>query len=145
MQLVTFTVGPFQFGLDVLCVQEVLRSQPVTRIPVAPGTIAGLLNLRGQILTALDLRAFFGMEPTADPGQSMNVIVPYRDAVVSLVADRVGDVVQVEDGRIEVLPPNTPDVLRPLLSGVVPLEGRLLFILDAALALDSFLDQAEAA
>lgn len=145
MQLVTFTVGPFQFGLDVLCVQEVLRSQPVTRIPVSPGTIAGLLNLRGQILTALDLRAFFGMGQTEDPSSCMNIIVPYRDAVVSLVADRVGDVVQVEDGKIEVLPPNTPDVLRPLLSGVVPMDGRLLFILDAAQALDVFLEGAEAA
>ncbi len=145
MQLVTFFVGSYQFGLDVLRVQEVLRSQPVTRIPIAHPNIAGLLNLRGQILTALDLRAFFGMGHTDDPSQSMNVIVPHRDAVVSLVADRVGDVLQVDDASVEPLPPNTPARLRPILSGVVPGEGRLLFVLDADRALAVFLDQVEAA
>ena len=145
MQLVTFFVGPYQFGLDVLRVQEVLRSQPVTRVPVARETIAGLLNLRGQILTALDLRAYFHMGQTEDTSHCMNVIVPHQESIVSLVADRVGDVLQVEDAHVEPLPPNTPDVLRPLLCGVTQGEGRLIFILDADKALGRFLEQAEAA
>ncbi len=145
MQLVTFFVGPYQFGIDVLRVQEVLQMQPVTRIPVAPRVVAGLLNLRGQILTALDLRSFFGMDATDDPSQRMNVILPYREDVVSLVADRVGDVVQVDEDTVEGLPPNTPEVMRPLLRGVVPGEGRLLFVLDADHSLDIMLDQVEVA
>ncbi len=145
MQLVTFFVGPFQFGVNVLRVQEIRRTQPITRVPVAPGVIAGLLNLRGQILTALDLRAFFGLGQADDAGACMNVIMPYRDSVISLVVDRVGDVVIVDDAKVERLPPNTPERLRPLLSGVVPGEGRLLFVLDADKALDKMLKLVEVA
>lgn len=143
MQLVTFFVGPYPFGIDVLRVQEVLQMQPVTRVPAAPRVVAGLLNRRGQILTALDLRAFFGMEATGDPSRRMNVILPYREDVVSLVVDRVGDVVQVDAGTVEGLPPNTPEAMRPLLGGVIPGEGRLLFVLDADRALGVMLDQVE--
>jgi purine-binding chemotaxis protein CheW len=135
MQCCTFEIGHHRFGLDVLHVQEVLRSQPITPVPLAHSAVAGLLNLRGQIITVLDLRTLFGLDGQTDFDTSLNVIMPSAEGTVSLTADAIGDVLHLADEQLEPLPANTPDALRPLLSGVHVHSGQLYLVLDAKKAL----------
>ncbi len=140
MQCCTFKIGTHHFGLDVLHVQEVLRAQPITPVPLAAATIAGLLNLRGQIITVLDLRTLFGLAGTTDLAAALNVIMPSAEGTVSLTADAIGDVLHVDLDELEPLPGNTPPDLRPLLSGVCVREERLYLVLDAQKALAHILE-----
>ncbi len=140
MQCCTFEIGTHHFGLDVLHVQEVLRAQPITPVPLAAPTIAGLLNLRGQIITVLDLRTLFGLEGTTDYDAALNVIMPSAEGTVSLTADAIGDVLHVDEDELEPLPANTPPELRPLLAGVRVHEGTLYLVLDAQKALAHVLE-----
>ena len=92
-QLCTFFVGDYHFGVDVLQVQEVLRFHEMTAVPLAPPVVRGLINLRGQIVTALDLRHRLGLQPAAPHVEHANVIVRTHDGAVSLLVDEVGDVI----------------------------------------------------
>ena len=91
VQLATFVVGRFLFGIDVLNVQEVLRFQRMTRVPLAPPVIVGLINLRGQIVPALDMRRRLFLEPRALDERPMNLVVRTEDGAVSLLVDEIGD------------------------------------------------------
>ena len=91
-QYSTFTVGGLLLGLDVLNVQEVLRSQPFTRVPLAPPAVEGLLNLRGEIVTAVDLRKLLPAFAAHSGAEPMNVVVRYRHECISLQVDDIGDV-----------------------------------------------------
>lgn len=127
-QLCTFVVGDLYLGIDVQRVQEVLRQQVVTAVPLAPREIRGLINLRGQIVTAIDLRSRLGL-PAQDGAAPMNVILRSDDAPVSLLVDEIHDVVDVQDKAIE-QPPSTLDAeKRKLVSGVIQLKERLLMVL----------------
>jgi purine-binding chemotaxis protein CheW len=130
-QYCTFVVGDLFLGIDVLKVQEVLRPQPTTRVPLAPSTIRGLLNLRGQIVTSIDLRRRLGLpERTIDAEPPMNVIVRTEDGPVSLEVDDIGDVVELHvDDRER--PPETLGIEhRDLVPHVYKLEHRLMLVLD---------------
>lgn len=129
-QLCTFHVAGLFLGLDVLSVQEVLRARELARVPLAPPTIDGLLNLRGQIVSAIDLRrrlGFPGREPDAVP---MFMIVRTLDGQVALLVDTVGDVVEVAPDTFEAPPETVPAAVRTLITGVHKLPQRLLHILD---------------
>ncbi|MFO0865162.1 MAG: chemotaxis protein CheW [Gemmataceae bacterium] len=129
-QYCTFTVHDLFCGLDVLEVQEVMREQPMTRVPLAPPAIRGLINLRGQIVVALDLRRRLGL-PEGAPDQSrINVVVRTEEGAVSLMADDVDEVIEVSDDAFEHAPTTLSAATRELVSGVCKLEGRLLMILD---------------
>ena len=88
-------VGDLFFGVDVLSIQEVLRPQQITRVPLAPGIIRGLINLRGQILTAIDLRERLGLPAAPAEMTGMNVVVQLPDGAVSLLVDQVGEVLNL--------------------------------------------------
>lgn len=129
-QFCTFHLGDLFFGVEVLQVQEVLRYQDMTRVPLAPPMVRGLINLRGQIVTALDLRQRFALPKLPDGQMPMNVVIHNNESAVSLLVDEIGDVVEVIDTSFELPPENLKGLARELTTGVYKLEDRLLLILD---------------
>jgi purine-binding chemotaxis protein CheW len=129
-QFSTFFVEDLFFGVEVLQVQEVLRYQEMTRVPLAPDLVEGLINLRGQIVTAIDMRRRLRLQPRRDGRQPMNVVVRSEDGAVSLLVDEIGDVLEVRRELYEPPPENTPRELREMIAGVYKLDGRLLLVLD---------------
>lgn len=117
-------------GVDVLKVQEVIRYQEMTRVPIAPPMVRGLINLRGQIITAIDLRRRFELADRPDTELPMNVVLKTDDGAVSLLVDDIGDVVEVEEDRFEPIPETVTGMVRELITGVYKLDNRLLLILD---------------
>lgn len=128
-QLCTFTLGDMLFGVDVTHVQEVIRFQEMTSVPLAPALIRGLINLRGQIVTAINMRARLGLPSRGEP-LPMNVVLRTGDGVVSLLVDEIGDVLQPDDALFERVPETIFGVLRELVTGVYKLERALLLVVD---------------
>jgi len=129
-QFCTFFVNDLFFGVEVLKVQEVIRYQGMTRVPLAPATIQGLINLRGQIVTAIDLRRRLELPPRDAEQLPMNVVVRSDDGAVSLLVDEIGDVVEIQDDIYEHPPETLKGVARELVQGVYKLKEQLLLILD---------------
>ena len=129
-QLATFTLGDRLYGVGVERVQEVLRSQAPTRIPLAPPAIAGLVNLRGQVLTAIDLREQLGLSPRSEGEEPMVVVIRVGTEPVSLLVDTIGAVVDVDPDTFEQPPDTLTGSARDLLIGAYKLPGRLLLALD---------------
>lgn len=140
LQYCTFWVDGLFFGVEVSGVQEVLRYQPLTVVPSAPEAIQGLINLRGQIVTALDLRCRLGLPPRPEDALPMNVIVRSRGEVVSLLVDDIGDVITVDTSpgglELEPTPANVPSTVQDVVSGVLALPDAILLVLGADRAAD---------
>jgi purine-binding chemotaxis protein CheW len=134
-QYCTFWIDDLFFGVDVDDVQEVLRHQPMTPVPRASEGVQGLINLRGQIVTSLNLRERLRLAGQPADEQSVSVVVRTLDGgAVSLVVDRVGDVVEPDPGSLE-SPPETLDPrVRALVDRVCKLDGELMLMLDTELA-----------
>ncbi len=130
-QFCTFYLDNHTFGVSVETVQEVFRYQEMTKIPLAPPSVRGLINLRGQIITAIDLRHRLGMDSLPEDKLPMNVVVRTGESVVSLLVDEIGDVLEVPTEVFERPPETIPLEVRKLVSGVYKLDGKLLLILDA--------------
>jgi len=129
-QLCTFALDSLLFGVEVVNVQEVLRYQEMTKVPLASSMVRGLINLRGQIVTAIDMRARLGLSALDAQHQPMNVVLRTSDGVVSLLVDEIGDVLQL-DGRDFERPPETlSGVFRDVVVGVYKLDVQLLLLLD---------------
>jgi len=135
-QYCTFWVAGLYFGVPVEEVQEVLRTQPMTPVPRAGEAVRGLINLRGQIVTAIDLRVRLGLPPREDGELPMNVIVRNRGEVVSLLVDDIGDVIDTAGVEAEPAPSNMPTGVRDVVQGVRPLPETILLLLDADRAVD---------
>jgi len=135
-QFCTFFLDGFFFGVEVHKVQEVIRYQGMTSVPLSPSVIRGLINLRGQIVTAIDLRKRLGMNERQAGAQPMNVVVRTGEGAVSLLVDEIGDVVEVADSTFEEVPDTLKGVGRDLIRGVYKLKERLLLLLDTERALD---------
>lgn len=131
-QFTTFHVEDLFFGIDVLKVQEVLRHQGMTSVPLAPPVIRGLINLRGQIVTAIDMRRRLGLPPREAGSRLMNIVVRYGEEAISLLVDEIGDVLQVDADKFERRPDNLDPRIRDLIKGVYKLSSRLLLALDIA-------------
>jgi len=129
-QYSTFFVEGLFFGIEVLQVQEVLRYQEMTRVPLSPDVIEGLINLRGQIVTAIDMRRRLRLAPREPDETPMNMVVRSEDGAVSLLVDEIGDVLEVHPDAYEPSPENTSAELRELVDGVYKLDGRLLLVLN---------------
>ena len=136
-QYCTFYVDGILFGVEVLDVQEVLRYQEMTEVPLAASEIRGLINLRGQIITAIDLRSRMKLPPRPEDQQPMNVVIRTHGEVISFLVDSIGDVLEVDDESFEPAPGTVDDSTRELVSGVYKLEGRLMMVLDAAKAAET--------
>lgn len=135
-QYCTFYVNDILLGVEVLHVQEVLRYQEITHVPLAAAEVRGLINLRGQIITAIDLRTRMNLPPRADEQRPMNVVTRINDEVVSFLVDSIGDVLEVSEETFEPVPQTVDRSIRELVTGVYKLEGVLLNVLDAAKASD---------
>lgn len=132
LQICTFRLGKLLLGIDVLSVQEVIKCPLLTPVPLAPDAIEGLLNLRGQILTAIDLRRQFELENEDDElSGRMLIIIRTGSEEVALLVDSVGEVIDVTSETFEEVTANIPESVRPYLVGVHKLENTLLHLLDA--------------
>jgi purine-binding chemotaxis protein CheW len=129
-QYATFFVDGMYFGIDVLKVQEVLRAQEMTRVPLAPQVIEGLINLRGQIVTAIDMRRRLKLPQRDSDVAPANVVVQSDEGSFSLLVDEIGDVVEVSQSCYELPPVNMPSAQRALIEGIYKLEGALLLVLN---------------
>lgn len=128
-QYVTFQVADCLYGIDVANVQEVLPQQPRTPTPGAPAAVAGLVNLRGQVVLAVDLRMRLALPPRED-GEPMMVVVLVGSETVSLLVDRIGEVVSAGPETFAEPPQTLPLALRALVRGAHQLPDRLLLVLD---------------
>lgn len=128
-QYATFTVGSLFFGVEVLEVQEVLRFHEMTAVPSSDPVIRGLINLRGQIVTAFDIRRRLGLEDRPDDNEPMNVVVRAADGAVSLLVDEIGDVIELSGEDFEPPPETISSKTREVLEGVYKLPDRLLLVL----------------
>ena len=129
-QCATFFVDGLHFGVDVLHVQEVIRYQQMTPVPLAPDVVEGLINLRGQIVTALDLRTRLGLAARPADRFPMNVVVRTDEGVVSLLVDEIGDVVDVLADEFEPVPETVTSSVAGLVTGVFKRREGLLLQLD---------------
>jgi len=134
-EYVTFRIDSQWFGIPVLTVQEVLIAMRIARVPLAPPMIAGFLNLRGQLVTAVDLRTTLGLPPREDGAAVMNVVVRHDGELFALMVDEVGDVLSVDTVSVEPAPPTLDDRWRDACSGIVRRERGLLLILRVHAAL----------
>jgi purine-binding chemotaxis protein CheW len=130
-QYATFCLAGLYFGIEVVKVQEVLRYLEMTAVPLAPDVIEGLINLRGQIVTAVDMRQRLDLPKRENHEKPMNMVVRAEEGAVSLLVDEIGDVVEVRQGAYESAPETLPKTQRELIEGVYKLDGRLLLVLDA--------------
>jgi purine-binding chemotaxis protein CheW len=136
-QYATFEVDDQLFGVPVAIVQEVLSFSEYTPVPLAPKAVGGLFNLRGQVIAAVDLRVQLGLPPRDLDGPAMNVIVRTEDESVSLLVDRIGEVVDLHEDAFEPPPDTLHGPTRELINGAFKLDGRLMLALDTARATDT--------
>ena len=128
-QLTTFYIGDQLFGFEVMRVQEVTGKLLAIRVPLAPHFIRGLINLRGQIATAVTLHDLFNLEPhSKDPEAS--IVCKVKDGLFSFIVDAIGDVVEVKQSQFEVPPHIVPVEIRKCLSGIYKTDSGLLSVID---------------
>jgi len=141
-EFVSMTVAGQLFGIPVLTVQDVLGEQRITRVPLAQPEVAGTLNLRGRIVTAIDMRCRMGLPPR-ESGHGMNVVVDRDGELYSLIVDSVGEVLSLAPDLYERNPPTLEPAWREVSVGVYRLENELMVVLDVVKLLD--IKRAEAA
>jgi purine-binding chemotaxis protein CheW len=135
-QFCTFYLDDRMFGVDVLKIQEVLRYQPTTEVPLAPPEIRGLINLRGSIVSTLDLRRRFALRPLGEETLPTNVVSQTSTGLISLLVDRIGEVVEVDQADFEPPPETLERNARTLIDGVYKLSSGLLMILNVERTLE---------
>ncbi len=126
----TFTVCDYLFGVPVYEVQEIVRNLERTRVPLAPEAIDGLINLRGQIVPAIDVRHRLALPPRPEDIEPMNVIVKAGGEPVSLLVDEIGDVIEVDAAKFEEPPDTLLETGRDLIHGVMKLDSELMLLLN---------------
>lgn len=129
-QYLTMRIGDQSFAIPVIRIQEVIGHQPVTRIPKAPRRIAGSLNLRGRVVTSIDVRVCLDQPPTEDLSKTMSVVVEYGGDIYSLVVDAVGEVILLDESTRQPNPTTLDPVTRGASKGIYRLDGNLLVELD---------------
>jgi purine-binding chemotaxis protein CheW len=135
-QFCTFFLDGHIFGVQVEQVREVILYQEMTRVPLVPPVVRGLINLRGQIITAVDLRRRLGMSDLPKGLLPMNIVVRTEDGAVSLLVDEIGDVIEVQDETFESPPETLQGPTREVVRGVHKLPDRLLLVLNIDRAVD---------
>ena len=134
-QFCTFFVKDEFFGVPVQQVQEVIRYQEMTRVPLVSHVIRGLINLRGQIVMAVDLRRRLGLEDRPESQLPLNVVVRTEDGAVSFLVDEIGDVLEVAEEKFERPPETLQGQARDMVRGVYKLQDRLMLVLDTQRAM----------
>lgn len=136
-QLVSFVVEKEEFGVDILKVQEIIRTVEITRVPKSPEFVEGVINLRGKIVPVIDLRRRFGIEKKVHDNETRIIVVELPDKVVGFLVDKVKEVIRVEKSVIEPPPELTTNINANYITGVAKLQDRLLILLDLDKVLSS--------
>ncbi len=131
-EYLSLMVGPQTFGIPVLQVQDVLSNQNVAAVPLSPAEISGSINLRGRIVTVIDMRVVLGLEPFSPDQNPKSVVVEHGDEAYSLLVDEVGEVLELNVNDCEPNPANLTPKWRELSNGLFRLENELLMALDVS-------------
>jgi purine-binding chemotaxis protein CheW len=135
-QLSTFYVGKYLFGVDVALVQEIVRIRQMTPVPLGSQDIAGLINLRGEVLTAIDMRTRLGLRPSSAETERVNVVIRLDEEPLSLLVDEIGGVFEVSGVPFEQTPSTVDEQVRDLIQGAYTLPDKLLLSLSVEQIID---------
>jgi purine-binding chemotaxis protein CheW len=130
LQLVTFSIGEVEFGVEILKVQEIIRMLEITRVPKAPDFVEGVINLRGKVIPVIDLRLRFGLKAKEHDKKTRIIVIEINQMIVGFVVDSVSEVLRIPAGTIEPPPPVISGLDSEYISGVGKLDDRLLIMLD---------------
>lgn len=130
MQLVTFSIGEEEFGVDILKVQEIIRTMEITKVPRAPQFVEGVINLRGKVIPIIDLRRRFGLVARSHDKNTRIIVIEINNMIVGFVVDSVSEVLRIPFSTVEPPPPVVSGTESEYISGVGKLEDRLLILLD---------------
>lgn len=130
MQLVTFSIGEEEFGVDILKVQEINRMMDITKVPRAPFFVEGVINLRGKVIPIIDLRKRFKLTARPHDKNTRIIVIEINNMIVGFVVDSVSEVLRIPSSTVEPPPPVVAGLESEYLSGVGKLEDRLLILLD---------------
>ncbi len=130
MQLVTFSIGEEEFGVDILKVQEIIRMMEITKVPRAPDFVEGVINLRGKVIPILDLRKRFGLATRDHDKHTRIIVIEISNMIVGFVVDSVSEVLRIPSNTVEPPPPVVSGLESEYISGVGKLADRLLILLD---------------
>ena len=130
LQLVTFSIGSEEFGVDILKVIEIIRTMEITKVPKAPAFVEGVINLRGLVIPIIDLRRRFGLAEKAGDSDTRIIVIEINGMSVGFVVDSVSEVLRIPANTVEPAPPVVAGVNSDYISGVGKLEDRLLILLD---------------
>lgn len=128
-QYSTFYIADNLYGIDVMKVQEITKALPMTSVPLAPHYVRGLINLRGQISTAISLKDLLKINHN-DGIDMMNVVCRLNDILISFLVDKIGDVLELEEKDFEHVPDTVPESIKQFVSGVYKIPGQLLTVID---------------
>ena len=130
LQLVTFSIGEEEFGVDILSVQEIIRMMDITKVPRAPEFVEGVINLRGKVIPIIDLRRRFGLSTRDHDKHTRIIVIEINNMIVGFVVDSVSEVLRIPASTVEPPPPVVSGLESEYISGVGKLEDRLLILLD---------------
>lgn len=139
IQLVTFSIGEEEFGVNILQVQEIIRTMEITNVPRAPEFVEGVINLRGKVIPIVDMRSRFGLESKEHDKYTRIIVIEIDMIIVGFVVDSVSEVLRLPANSVQPPPPVVAGMDSEYIDGVGKLEDRLLILLD----LDSLLDNEE--
>ena len=130
LQLVTFNISQEEFGVDILKVQEIIRTMEITKVPRAPDFVEGVINLRGKVIPIIDLRMRFGMDARGHDSQTRIIVIELNNMIVGFVVDSVSEVLRIPASTVEAPPAVVSGVESEYISGVGKLDDRLLILID---------------
>ncbi len=130
LQLVTFSIGEEEFGVDILKVQEIIRTMEITKVPRAQDFVEGVINLRGKVIPIIDLRRRFGLVSKEHDKHTRIIVIEINNMIVGFVVDSVSEVLRIPAGTVEPPPPVVAGMESEYISGVGKLQDRLLILLD---------------
>jgi purine-binding chemotaxis protein CheW len=136
LQLVSFVIDKEEYGIDILNVQEIIRSVEISRVPNAPEFVDGVINLRGKIVPVLDLRKRFGKPARPKDKDTRIIVIELGDKVVGFIVDKMKEVIRIPQSIIEAPPELSLDVNTKYITGIAKLEDRILVLLDLVQLLD---------
>ena len=130
LQLVTFAISEEEFGIDILKVQEIIRTMAITKVPNSPPYVEGVINLRGKVIPVIDLRGRFNMESRIHDRQTRIIVIDLHGMIIGFVVDGVSEVLRIQSNTVEPPPPVVSGIESEYIRGVGKLDDRLLILLD---------------